>query len=93
MAPLNLEDCSINYSYQSELVYLNQDVAITGLHLNFATQGIYLWAIGFVKISIGLLPIRFAPNTGYRIFIWTVTGKCCMNIRALSGNVKGKNID
>ncbi|GAM35592.1 hypothetical protein TCE0_017f04044 [Talaromyces pinophilus] len=56
------------------LVYLDPEVATTGLHLNFATQGIYLWAIGLVKISIGLFLIRFAPNKGYKIFIWTVIG-------------------
>lgn len=59
------------------LVYLDPpEVATTGLHLNFATQGIYLWAIGLVKISIGLFLIRFATSKGYKIFIWTIIGKC-----------------
>lgn len=58
------------------LVYLDPEVATTGLHLNFATQGIYLWAIGLVKISIGLFLIRFASNKGYKIFIWTIIGRC-----------------
>ncbi|EED15870.1 conserved hypothetical protein [Talaromyces stipitatus ATCC 10500] len=53
-------------------VYLDQEVAVTGLHLNFVTQAIYLWAIGLVKISIGLFLIRFVPNKSYKIFIWTV---------------------
>jgi hypothetical protein len=42
--------------------------------LNFVTQGIYLWAIGMVKVSIGLFLLRFAPKKGYKIFIWVVIG-------------------
>ncbi|CAI7572123.1 unnamed protein product [Penicillium bialowiezense] len=46
--------------------------AKTAMHLNFATQGIYLFAIGTVKISIGLFLLRFAGRKGYKIFIWVV---------------------
>ncbi|KAK9860317.1 hypothetical protein MYU51_010807 [Penicillium brevicompactum] len=46
--------------------------AKTAMHLNFATQGIYLFAIGTVKISIGLFLLRFAARKGYKIFIWAV---------------------
>ncbi|OGE50290.1 hypothetical protein PENARI_c017G04799 [Penicillium arizonense] len=35
-------------------------------------EGIYLWAIGLVKVSIGLFLLRFAPQKGYKIFIWVV---------------------
>ncbi|KAH8425084.1 uncharacterized protein LDX57_002832 [Aspergillus melleus] len=48
------------------------DTATTATHLNFATQAIYMWAIGLVKISIGLFLLRFAPRKGYKIFIWVV---------------------
>ncbi|KNG83679.1 integral membrane family protein [Aspergillus nomiae NRRL 13137] len=49
-----------------------KDTATTAMHLNFATQGIYMWAIGLVKISIGLFLLRFAPRKGYKIFIWVI---------------------
>ena len=48
------------------------DTASKAMHLNFATQGIYLWAIGLVKVSIGLFLLRFAARKGYKVFIWTV---------------------
>ncbi|CAP99139.1 Pc22g18510 [Penicillium rubens Wisconsin 54-1255] len=31
-----------------------------------------MWAIGLVKISIGLFLLRFAPRKGYKVFIWVV---------------------
>ncbi|RAH81676.1 integral membrane family protein [Aspergillus japonicus CBS 114.51] len=49
-----------------------EKTATKAMHLNFATQAIYMWAIGLVKISIGLFLLRFAPRKGYRIFIWVV---------------------
>ncbi|KAB8070425.1 hypothetical protein BDV29DRAFT_160434 [Aspergillus leporis] len=49
-----------------------QDTAVKAMHLNFATQAIYMWAIGLVKVSIGLFLLRFAPRKGYKIFIWIV---------------------
>ncbi|RLL96931.1 hypothetical protein CFD26_103155 [Aspergillus turcosus] len=48
------------------------DTAVIANHLNFVTQGIHLWAIGMVKVSIGLFLLRFAPKKGYNIFIWVV---------------------
>ncbi|KAJ5747750.1 uncharacterized protein N7511_009446 [Penicillium nucicola] len=48
------------------------ETASKAMHLNFATQGIYLWAIGLVKVSIGLFLLRFAPQKSFRIFIWVV---------------------
>ncbi|PLB47462.1 integral membrane family protein [Aspergillus steynii IBT 23096] len=48
------------------------DTATMATHLNFATQAIYMWAIGLVKISIGLFLLRFAPRRGYKVFIWVV---------------------
>ncbi|KAF4171500.1 hypothetical protein CNMCM8694_004036 [Aspergillus lentulus] len=50
------------------------DTAVKANQLNFATQGIYMWAIGFVKVSIGLFLLRFAPRRGYRVFIWAIIG-------------------
>ncbi|KAE8375209.1 integral membrane family protein [Aspergillus bertholletiae] len=49
-----------------------QDTATKAMQLNFATQGIYMWAIGLVKISIGLFLLRFAPRKSYKIFIWVI---------------------
>lgn len=46
-----------------------------GYAFEFATQAIYMWAIGLVKISIGLFLLRFAPRRGYKIFIWVVIGE------------------
>ncbi|KGO40142.1 hypothetical protein PEX1_017250 [Penicillium expansum] len=49
-----------------------QGTAVTAMHLNYATQAIYMWAIGLVKVSIGLFLLRFAPQKGFSIFIWVV---------------------
>lgn len=51
-----------------------QGTAVTAMHLNYATQAIYMWAIGLVKVSIGLFLLRFAPQKGFSIFIWVVIG-------------------
>ncbi|GKZ77942.1 hypothetical protein AnigIFM56816_001064 [Aspergillus niger] len=59
------------YGAGRHTVYV-EDTASIATHLNFATQGIYMWAIGLVKISIGLFLLRFAPRRGYKIFIWVV---------------------
>jgi hypothetical protein len=50
------------------------DTAVKANQLNFATQGIYMWAIGLVKVSIGLFLLRFAPRRGYKVFIWAIIG-------------------
>lgn len=63
----------VKYGAGRHTVYV-QDTAVTAMRLNFATQGIYLWAIGLVKISIGLFLLRFASQKGYKIFIWVVIG-------------------
>ncbi|GLA25769.1 hypothetical protein AnigIFM63604_005998 [Aspergillus niger] len=65
------------YGAGRHTVYV-EDTASIATHLNFATQGIYMWAIGLVKISIGLFLLRFAPRRGYKIFIWVVIedGSC-----------------
>ncbi|PYH74310.1 integral membrane family protein [Aspergillus vadensis CBS 113365] len=59
------------YGAGRHTVYV-EDTASIATHLNFATQGIYMWAIGLVKISIGLFLLRFAPRRSYKIFIWVV---------------------
>lgn len=61
------------------MVYV-MDTLKTAMHLNFATQAIYLWVIGLVKISIGLMLIRFAPRKGYKLFIQIVIGKGLLEI-------------
>lgn len=61
---------------------------VNGLRLNFITQPLYLFSITFVKVSIGLFLLRFAPGKGYRRFIWGIQafmavytiigfGSCC----------------
>ncbi|BCS08560.1 hypothetical protein ALUC_20930S [Aspergillus luchuensis] len=61
----------VMYGAGRHTVYV-ENTASMATHLNFATQGIYMWAIGLVKISIGLFLLRFAPRRGYKIFIWVV---------------------
>jgi hypothetical protein len=56
------------------------DTAIKANQLNFATQGIYMWAIGLVKVSIGLFLLRFAPRKGYKVFIWVIIGLSVLHI-------------
>lgn len=63
----------VKYGAGRHTVYV-QDTAVTAMRLNFATQGIYMWAIGLVKISIGLFLLRFASRKGYKIFIWVIIG-------------------
>ncbi|KAF7173842.1 hypothetical protein CNMCM6106_007944 [Aspergillus hiratsukae] len=63
----------VKYGAGRHTVYV-VDTAVMANRLNFATQGIYLWAIGMVKVSIGLFLLRFAPKKGYKIFIWVVIG-------------------
>jgi hypothetical protein len=50
------------------------DMVIKVNQLNFATQGIYMWAIGLAKVSIGLFLLRFALRKGYKVFIWVIIG-------------------
>ncbi|PWY88511.1 hypothetical protein BO70DRAFT_310345 [Aspergillus heteromorphus CBS 117.55] len=61
----------VMYGAGRHTVYVEKTATLAS-HLNFATQGIYMWAIGLVKISIGLFLLRFAPRRGYKIFIWAV---------------------
>ncbi|CAG8077793.1 unnamed protein product [Penicillium olsonii] len=61
----------VKYGAGRHVVFVGE-TASTAMHLNFATQAIYLWAIGTVKISIGLFLLRFAGRKGYKWFIWIV---------------------
>ncbi|KAJ5963583.1 uncharacterized protein N7479_003459 [Penicillium vulpinum] len=61
----------VKYGAGRHMVYV-QETAVKAMHLNYATQGIYMWAIGLVKISIGLFLLRFASVKRFRIFIWVV---------------------
>ncbi|GAT26924.1 integral membrane protein PTH11-like [Aspergillus luchuensis] len=77
----------VMYGAGRHTVYV-ENTASMATHLNFATQGIYMWAIGLVKISIGLFLLRFAPRRGYKIFIWTLMFEC-KDIRSIwDENVK-----
>jgi hypothetical protein len=62
----------IKHGAGRHMVYLSPQTAKTGLLLNFITQPIYLYAIAFVKISIGLFLLRFAQDRKYRVFIKSV---------------------
>ncbi|KAJ5570964.1 hypothetical protein N7535_004624 [Penicillium sp. DV-2018c] len=61
----------VKYGAGRHEVYV-PDTAVTAMWLNFATQGLYMWAIGLAKVSIGLFLLRFAPRKSYRSFIWVV---------------------
>ncbi|EAS31837.3 uncharacterized protein CIMG_07316 [Coccidioides immitis RS] len=61
----------VKYGAGRHMAYV-MDTVKTAMQLNFATQVIYLWAIGTVKISIGLMLVRFAPAKGYKLFIHIV---------------------
>lgn len=47
---------------------------ILALKLNFVTQFTYVFALTFVKISIGLFLLRLAPSGVYRRLIWCILG-------------------
>ncbi|KAJ5143930.1 uncharacterized protein N7515_002717 [Penicillium bovifimosum] len=49
-----------------------QETAVEAMRLNFATQCIYMWAIGLAKVSIGLFLVRFASRKVYKNFIWSI---------------------
>ncbi len=57
------------------LAYLEPSKAATGLMFNFISQPIYLWAIAFVKISIGFFLLRIAPTKAYRRFVIGAMGE------------------
>jgi hypothetical protein len=61
----------VKYGAGRHMAFAGETASIA-MHLNFATQGIYLWAIGLAKVSIGLFLLRFAPHKVYKVFIWTV---------------------
>jgi hypothetical protein len=46
----------------------------TGLKLNFTTQVTYVFAIGFIKVSVGLFLLRLTPSKHYKYFIWSILG-------------------
>lgn len=45
-----------------------------GLHFNFITQPIYLWAICIVKMSVGLALLRIASEKKFKVAIYSVMG-------------------
>ncbi|PYI12263.1 hypothetical protein BO78DRAFT_402210 [Aspergillus sclerotiicarbonarius CBS 121057] len=61
----------VKYGAGRHTVYVENTASIA-MHLNFVTQAIFMWAIGLVKVSIGLFLLRFAPRRSYKIFIWVV---------------------
>jgi hypothetical protein len=65
----------VKYGAGRHMAYV-PETAVTAMRLNFATQGLYMWAIGLAKVSIGLFLLRFAPRKGYRNFIWIIIGVC-----------------
>ncbi|OJJ47301.1 hypothetical protein ASPZODRAFT_65422 [Penicilliopsis zonata CBS 506.65] len=72
----------VKYGAGRHTVYVEK-TAVKAMHLNFATQAIYLWSIGLVKISIGFFLLRFAPKRGYKIFIITTLIFECKDIRTI----------
>lgn len=61
----------VKYGAGRHVVYV-QETVVTAMHLNYATQGLYVWATGLVKVSIGLSLLRFASRKGYKVFIWVI---------------------
>jgi len=53
---------------------VDQDTYIKGMHYNFVTQPVYLWAICIVKLAVGLSLLRIAVEKKYRIAIYCVMG-------------------
>lgn len=47
---------------------------ILALKLNFVTQFTYVFALSFVKVSIGLFLLRLTPSGVYRKVIWGIIG-------------------
>jgi hypothetical protein len=45
---------------------------IKGLQLNYATQFIYIFALSFTKVSIGLFLVRLAPSGVYKIIVYCI---------------------
>lgn len=51
-----------------------EDIYITGMKLNFVSQPIYLFAICFVKLSVGCSLLRIASTKFYRHLIIGIMG-------------------
>ncbi|KAJ4339180.1 hypothetical protein N0V87_003354 [Didymella glomerata] len=59
----------VYYGAGRHIQYIDPDHFATGYKLNFITQPIYLFAIGLVKISVGLFLLRIAVRPLYRRII------------------------
>lgn len=68
----------IYYGAGRHTFYILQDFGPEGLKtalkLNFITQVTYVFAIAFVKISVGLFLLRLTPSKQYKYFIWSILG-------------------
>jgi hypothetical protein len=58
------------------------------LELGLAAQIIYIYAIGFVKLSIGIALLRFTVYTLYRYVILTFMGVVCLYTVVTTGECK-----
>ena len=53
---------------------LGPSALVLALKLNFVTQFTYVFALSFVKVSIGLFLLRLTPSGVYRKAIWCILG-------------------
>ena len=47
---------------------------VLGFKLNFITQFTYVFALAFVKVSIGLFLLRFMPSRCYKLLVYATIG-------------------
>jgi hypothetical protein len=55
--------------------YIKQDDFIAALRLNLISQPVFLFAICFVKVSVGFFLLRIAVGRFYRRLIISIMGK------------------
>lgn len=63
---------SVVYGAGRHIQYIDPDDAKLGLKLNFVSQGLCLWPIAVVKVSVGFFLLRIAVQQAYRRTIYGI---------------------
>jgi hypothetical protein len=65
----------VHYGAGKHVDYIDPDDFVAGLRLNLISQPVFLFAICFVKISVGFFLLRIAVGRFYRRLIIGIMGK------------------
>jgi hypothetical protein len=65
----------VHYGAGKHVDYIDPDDFVAGLRLNLISQPIFLFAICFIKLSVGFFLLRIAVGRFYRRLIVSIMGK------------------